>query len=75
MKPYEIRKALRDARIEAQTALEDYIWGARNAPHSTLKKALIKARAYNGLLQDPNCQHSLQLLTDVENNEPYTRSI
>jgi hypothetical protein len=74
MKPHEIRRGLRNARVEAQAALEDYIQCARNAPHMLLAQALIKARAYNLLLIDPEDKYAHKLLLDVGNNEPYTRS-
>jgi hypothetical protein len=75
MKAYEIRRKLRDARIAAQTAMEDYIVGARNSPHSTLARALMTARACRYLLEDPDCEYALKLLKDIENQEPYTEKL
>lgn len=75
MKEYEIRKRLRDARVEAQTAMEDYIQGVRNAPHVTLSRALLRARAYRTLLELPGDKHALGWLQDIEDEKPYTRSM
>lgn len=65
MKPYEIRRKLRQARIDIATAVEDYIEGARNAPDTALKIALLEARGCTELLREPDSEHGLKLLADA----------
>ena len=75
MKPHEVRRKLREARIAAQIAMEDYIEGVRNAPATTLKQALLTARACTELLRDPESEYALGLLRDVENEAPFTSKL